>query len=54
MAAGKVQASQQIGMNGGKHWRWTGQDIEKIRNYKQAHFREGQGRRNRKKVRKTK
>jgi len=44
-AAGKVSASEEIGMNGGKHWRWTSKDIAKIRKYKKQHFREGQGRR---------
>ena len=47
-AAGKVAASQEIGMNGGKHWRWTLKDISEIRNYKKQHFREGQGRRSKK------
>jgi predicted site-specific integrase-resolvase len=48
MAAGKVRPSQQIGMNGGKHWRWTRGDIKKVREYKARHFREGQGRRSKK------
>jgi len=48
LAAGKVVASEEIGMNGGKHWRWTSTDISKIRNYKKQHFREGQGRRSKK------
>ena len=48
MVKGKVQPSQQIGMNGGKHWRWTERDIEKIRKHKAKHFREGQGRRKKK------
>jgi len=45
LAAGKIRPSEQIGMNGGKHWRWTSKDIEKIKKYKEEHFREGQGRR---------
>lgn len=53
LAAGKVRPSVQIGMNGGKHWRWTANDIAKIRKYKKEHFREGQGRKD-KKVRRTK
>jgi predicted site-specific integrase-resolvase len=53
MIAGKVRPSQQIGMNGGKHWRWTKEDIEKIKAHKAEHFREGQGRRS-KTPRKTK
>ncbi len=48
LAAGKVAASEEIGMNGGKHWRWTSKDISKIRKYKKQHFREGQGRRSKK------
>lgn len=47
-AAGKVSASEEIGMNGGKYWRWTTEDIAKVKKYKREHFREGQGRRNRK------
>ncbi len=47
-AKGKVSASEEIGMNGGKHWRWTARDIVKIKRYKKEHFREGQGRRKRK------
>jgi predicted site-specific integrase-resolvase len=45
---GKVSASEEIGMNGGKHWRWTSKDIVRIKNYKKEHFREGQGRRGKK------
>jgi predicted site-specific integrase-resolvase len=45
---GKVFASEEIGMNGGKHWRWTAKDIAKVRDYKRKHFREGQGRRTKK------
>jgi predicted site-specific integrase-resolvase len=45
---GKVSASEEIGMNGGKHWRWTAKDIVKIKKYKREHFREGQGRRKKK------
>ena len=42
---GKVSASEELGMNGGKHWRWTARDIEKIKKYKRHNFRKGQGRR---------
>lgn len=52
-AGGKVTASEQLGMNGGKHWRWTAEDIAKIRKYKKHNFRKGQGRRS-KNVGKTK
>ncbi len=44
-ADGKVSASQQLRMNGGKHWRWTAKDIVKLRKYKKLNFRKGQGRR---------
>ena len=47
-AGGKVSASSYIRMNGGKHWRWTEKDIAKIKKYKKDHFREGQGRRDKK------
>jgi predicted site-specific integrase-resolvase len=52
LADGRVSAPEEIGMNGGKHWRWTARDIAKIKEYKRLHFREGQGRR-RKKTGKT-
>jgi hypothetical protein len=52
MAAGKVRASHQIGMNGGKHWRWTEQDIKKVTKYKAENYRKGRGRK--KKVEKGK
>jgi predicted site-specific integrase-resolvase len=42
-AEGKVSASEELGMNGGKHWRWTAQDIGRIKAYKREHLREGQG-----------
>jgi len=38
MAAGKVRPSHQIGMNGGKHWRWTERDIKNARKYKAKHY----------------
>jgi predicted site-specific integrase-resolvase len=44
LAAGKVRPSQRIGMNGGKHWRWTKQDVERVRKYKAKHYRKGRGR----------
>jgi predicted site-specific integrase-resolvase len=44
-AAGKVCPSEEIGMNGGKHWRWTAKDILRIKAYKRDNFRRGQGRR---------
>jgi predicted site-specific integrase-resolvase len=47
-AAGKVSASEEIGMNGGKHWRWTSKDVVRIKEYKRKYFRKGQGRRTKK------
>jgi hypothetical protein len=49
-ADGKVSASEELGINGGKHWRWTSKDIVKIKKYKKEHFRAGQGRRSKKAV----
>ncbi len=43
-AAGKVRASHQIGMNGGKHWRWTDRDLKQAVKYKGKHYRKGRGR----------
>ena len=44
IAAAKIRPSQQIEMNGGKHWRWTKSDIEKVRRYKAEYYRKGRGR----------
>lgn len=44
IAAGKVRPSQQIGMNGGKHWRWTVSDITRVLKYKTENYRKGRGR----------
>jgi predicted site-specific integrase-resolvase len=54
MAAGKVRPSHQIGLNGGKHWRWTDRDIQKARKYKANHYREGRGRKKKVEVKKAK
>ena len=45
VSQGKVRPSEQIGMNGGKHWRWTEADVRKIIRYKEQHFGQGRGRR---------
>ena len=47
-ADNKVSPSEEIGMNGGKHWRWTAKDIHRIKEYKRKYFRKGQGRRTKK------
>lgn len=47
-SAGKVSASVSIGMNGGRHWRWTVQDIDNALRYKQEHYRKGRGRKKKK------
>ena len=44
MAAGKVQASESIRMNGHRLWRWTDADVEQIRKYKLKNYRKGRGR----------
>jgi predicted site-specific integrase-resolvase len=44
VASGKVGPSQSIRMNGHKIWRWTDSDVEKVRKYKQGHYRKGRGR----------
>jgi len=51
-SAGKVSASVEIGMNGGRHWRWTDEDIAKAKKYKADHYGRGRGRK--KNVRKGK
>ena len=53
-AAGKVRASHQIGMNGGKHWRWTEQDIKAARKFKAENYRKGRGRKKKAEVKKAK
>lgn len=44
IAAGKIRPSAQIGMNGGKHWRWTDADIARVGKYKSENYRKGRGR----------
>jgi len=45
---GKVRPPRAIRMNGGKLWRWTTADVEKVRRYKAAHYWQGRGRRKKK------
>ena len=47
-AAGKVRASQEIRLNGPKHWRWTEADVERVLKYKAARYRKGRGRKKKK------
>jgi len=44
LAAGGVRPSQSIKFNGGKLWRWTAADVERVRKYRAAHYRKGRGR----------
>src|SRR5262245_27915300 len=41
MAAGKIRPSLHIGMNGGKHWRWTQRDVEAVIRFKAKNYRKG-------------
>lgn len=55
IAANKVHPSQRLGPKG--DWRWTEEDVEKVRKYRGNYFRAGQGRRSdiqKKKVKKLK
>lgn len=54
IAAGKVRPSHQIGFNGGKHWRWTEQDIARVMKYKAKNYRKGRGKKKKMEARGTK
>ena len=54
IAAGKIRPSHQLGMNGGKHWRWTEKDIAKVMKYKANNYRKGRGRKKRTDANRTK
>lgn len=43
IALGKVKASLSLPYNGRNLWRWTEADVEKVRNYKTAHYGKGKG-----------
>ena len=45
LAAGMFRPSQAIPYDGRTLWRWTDADVEKLRRYKDAHYRKGRGRR---------
>jgi DNA-binding transcriptional MerR regulator len=45
LLAHKVRPSKKIQFDGGqRHWRWTINDLERVRIYKLMHYREGRGR----------
>lgn len=41
----KIRPSISVPMDGRKLWRFTETDVEKVRQYKAAHYRKGRGRR---------
>ena len=45
LSAGTVRPSQAVPYDGRTLWRWTDADVEKLRKYKDAHYRKGRGRR---------
>jgi predicted site-specific integrase-resolvase len=44
LRAKKVRPSIAVPLNGRTLWRWTDADVEKVRKYKQEHYRKGRGR----------
>lgn len=46
---GKVSPSEKIRQGGFTLWRWTDADVERLRKYKDAHYRKGRGRKKGKK-----
>ena len=46
--AGKVRASQSLGLNGNKLWLWTDKDVRAVLRYKLKHYRKGRGRKKQK------
>ncbi len=44
LADGKVKASRGVPMDGRTLWRWTDADVERVRKYKEKHYRKGRGR----------
>lgn len=44
LSTSKVRPSQATPMKGRTLWRWTPADVEKVRQYKAAHYRKGRGR----------
>lgn len=44
-----IRPSVAVPMNGRTLWRWTDEDVERVRKYKGAHYRKGRGRKKGKK-----
>jgi predicted site-specific integrase-resolvase len=45
LRVGKVRPSQAIPLGRGRTlWRWTSEDVRKLRHYKRSHFGKGRGR----------
>lgn len=49
LTAGNIRPSKSLPFNGGRLWRWTDADVERLRKYKAAHYRKGRGRKKGKK-----
>jgi predicted site-specific integrase-resolvase len=47
--SGAVRPSVGVPMNGRTLWRWTDTDVERVRRYKETHYRKGRGRKKAKK-----
>jgi predicted site-specific integrase-resolvase len=44
LRSGAVKPSIGVPLNGRTLWRWTQQDVGRVRKYKAAHYRKGRGR----------
>ena len=44
LVSGRVRPSLAVPYDGRTLWRWTDADVEKLRRYKDAHYRKGRGR----------
>ena len=44
LSASKIRPSKSLPFDGRTLWRWTDADVEKLRRYKDAHYRKGRGR----------
>ena len=44
LAAKKVRPSLGVPYDGRTLWRWSDKDVEKLRQYKETHYRKGRGR----------
>ncbi len=49
LSAGKIRPSIAVPYDGRTLWRWTDADVERLREYKAAHYRKGRGRKKDKK-----